>query len=353
MKQSKYIWIFLLITSAFELYSRSIFRKDDITIPSIEVTSSNPEYTKKWNPEYSPKKTYSLKSRFLKLKTLHRTYNPKTLTKQRIPSGEVTTRKTKEKVKTVLLTKQAENLLQEIIEGKKEFTHFKILKDRDFSYSTKSGLIVVKYKDFPFVLKLFIEHPQSFIKPIQKGFEAGCIFMLSGCVRHLSGFTRISNLQNAKKALSKDAQYRYYLDFPQKWFWTPKLNTMLEVKWKDEYNKRYATFKIPSIYGIIADHIECDIKIQKEESHTLRQIAIDVANYLHYTIDPHCDNFMPELNSNKIVLIDTEHFPTMAGFDKTMNANGYIQWYFELTGKFLKRNLFRTKQERIKDQCYL
>lgn len=353
MKQSKYIWIFLLILQSISLHSRSIFRKINITIPTIEVSSSNPSYTKLWSSYFDEKKTYTLQSKFLKFKTLHRTYNPKIFAKQKLPQGEITTRIKKDKIKSSLLTEQAEEVLQEIIHDKKEFKHFKILKDRDFNYTTKSGLIVFKYKEYPFVLKLFIEHPHSFVQPMSKGFEAGCIFTLSGCTRHLSGFTRITNLSNAKKALSKDAQYRYYLDFPQKWFWTPKKNPMLEIKWKDDYNKRYKTFKYPSIYGIIADHIECDVKIQKEESHTLRQIAIDVASFLHYTIDPHFDNFMPELNSNKIVLIDTEHFPTMAGFDKTMNANGYIQWYFELTGKFLKRQFCRTKQERIKDQCYL
>ena len=103
----------------------------------------------------------------------------------------------------------------------------------------------------------------------------------------------------------------------------------------------------------MCDFITVDKELQQQEFYALRQISIDVTKYLHYLIDPHDDNFVPEINSNKIVIIDTEHFPTVAGLDKDMNASGYNQWYLELMRKAAKRLLWRTKQERIQDQCFV
>lgn len=352
MIKSKLIWVFFIFFP-LHLFTRSIFRTPDSTIPSITIQSSIPNYTNSWLPISHQKNSCTLQNKYLKLKTLKKTFDKKHFEKFLIPNKNIKYRREEKSVASSTLQEQAETCLQELCNNKKEFTYFTILKDRDFSYQTKSGLIILKYKEHPFVLKLFIEHPQTFVRPLQKGFEASCLFILSGSLRHLSGFTRIKNLIHAKKALSKDAQYRYSLDFPRKWFWQPTTQPWLEIEWKDTYNQNFETIKIPSIYGIIADFIKPDNKIMKEEVHTLRQISVDVANFLHYTIDPHVDNFMPEHNSNKIVIIDTEHFPTIAGLDTTMNANGYIQWYFELIGKFLNRQFLRTKQARIIDQCYL
>ncbi len=169
-------------------------------------------------------------------------------------------------------------------------------------------------------------------------------------MRHLSGFTRIHNLETARKALAKDPEYRYYLDFPRKWYWIPKTQPYLTIDWHDQHHNHHETIKLPGIYGIVCDYIETDTKIQHQEIHTLRQISIDVGNYLHNIIDSHVDNFVPEKNSNKIVIIDTEHFPTMVGLDKEMSANGYIQWWIELGGKYVKTAFLRTKQKRIQDQ---
>jgi hypothetical protein len=320
--------------------------------------AENPDYTKKWirsskksaAKKSIPSNSYKFQSKYLRLKTLKKPFENSNFKKHMLPSGPIKYRKTDQTVQAEMLKMQNESVLQEILHGKKEFSHFTILKDCDFSYQKLSGLIVLKYKDFPFVLKLFIEHPHTFVEPFNKGFWASGLFVLNGNLRHLSGFTRIHNLECARKALHKDPQYRYYVDFPRKWYWMPESQPYLTIEWHDQHNSHHETIKLPGIYGLVCDFIETDKKIQQQEIHTLRQISIDIGSYLHNILDSNVDNFVPEKDSNKIVIIDTEHFPTMVGLDKGMNANGYIQWYLELAGKYVKTAYLRPKQKRIQDQ---
>ena len=344
------------------LIARSIHRTSNKTIPYITVQASHENYAQFWDNPYSkkkrPKYTYDptqqkinkLQSQYLRLRTLKRPSENSNLKKHTLPTGTIKYRKTQEHIATATLKQENEKLLQEIFNGTTEFTDFTILKDSDFNYSNFSGLLILKYKKYPFVLKLFIEHPHTFVQPFNKGFHASGLFVLNGNLRHLSGLTRIHNLETAKKALQKDAQYRYYLDFPRKWYWIPESQPYLTIDWYDELYDQHEMIQLPGIYGIVCDFIEVDKKIQQQQMHTLRQISIDIGNYLHNILDSNVDNFVPEKNSNKIVIIDTEHFPTMVGLDKEMNANGYIQWWIELAGKYIKTAFLRTKQQRIQDQ---
>lgn len=344
--------VILLIIIPFSsiLVGRSVHRAPNPTIPYITVTASNKDYAEKWAKSNKKQKINKLQNQYLRLKTLKKPFENSNLKKHLLPHGNIKYRKNEQYVASRVLRTQNETVLQEILEGKKEFTHFSILKEGDFNFGNLSGLIILKYKEFPFVLKLFIEHPHTFVEPFNKGFQASGLFVLNGNMRHLSGFTRIHNLEVARKALSKDAQYRYYLDFPRKWYWIPQAQPFLTINWHDPHNHHHETIKLPGIYGVICDFIETDKEIQQQEIHTLRQISIDVGTYLHNIIDSHVDNFVPEKNSNKIVIIDTEHFPTMVGLDKAMSANGYVQWYIELAGKYIKTAFLRPKQKRILDQ---
>ena len=346
----KYLFFFLATALSTLTDGRSVHRVSNPTIPCIRVKSTNQAYTDRW-PKTKKRQICTLQSKFSRLSTLKGPLKRNNFKKRLLPADTITYRSSNKTVQTDAIKEASEKLLEELLSGKTKFESFTILKDRDFNYKTLSGLLVVKFKEHPFVLKLFIEHPHTFVKPMENSFEASCIFVLSGTMRHLSGLTRIQNLENAKKALSKDAQYKYFIDFPRKWYWMPKNNTWLDIEWNDKNSDSSEQIKIPSIYGIVCDYIETDKKLQKQELHTLRQISVDVANYLHYIIDPHVDNFVPEKNSKKVVIIDTEHFPSLAGLSREMNANGYIQWYLELTGKFIKSYLLRSKQTRIKDQC--
>ena len=346
--------LLLAIMPASNLICRSIHRPSNPTIPYITVTATNKEYAEVWRkPVTQPKSIHKFQSKFLSLKILKKPYETSDFKKHLLPYGNLKFRNNQGSVHTNILKEQNELVLKEILQGNKTFTDFAILKDRDFNYKSLSGLIVLKNKKYPFVLKLFIEHPDTFIEPLQKGMEAGWIFILSGNMRHLSGFTRISNLENAKKALSKDPEYRYYIDFPRKWYWRPQSQPLLNIHWHDAHNNHFETIRIPSMYGVICDFIEVDKELQQQELMTLRQISMDVTKYLHYMIDPHDDNLVPEKNSHKIVIIDTEHFRTVAGLDEDMNAQDYNQWYLELMSRTAKRLLCRSKQRRIKDQCFV
>ncbi len=348
--KKRLVILFSIVQFSSILVGRSIHRAPNPTIPYITVTASNQDYVEKWTKSHKKPKINKFQNKFLRLKTLKKPFENSNLKKHTLPSGSIKYRKTDATVHGNTLKEQNEIVLQEILQGEKSFTHFTTLADDDFNYTNNSGFIVLKYKDYPFVLKLFIEHPHTFIDPLNKGFKASCLFVLNGNMRHLSGFTRIHNLEAARKALSKDPEYRYYLDFPRKWYWIPEAQPYLTIDWHDQHHHHYETIKLPGIYGIVCDYIETDKKIQQQEMHTLRQISVDVGNYLHNIIDSHVDNFVPEKNSNKIVIIDTEHFPTMVGLDKEMSANGYIQWHLELTGKYLKTAYLRPKQKRIQDQ---
>jgi hypothetical protein len=343
--------LFLTIQISSILIGRSVHRSPNPTIPYITVSASNENYAELLMKSRKKRKLNKLQNQFLRLKTLKKPFENSNFKKYTLPHGYIKFRKNNETVHANTLKEKNETVLEEILRGEKNFTNFRVLADENFNYTNSSGCIILKYKDFPFVLKLFIEHPYTFVDPFSKGFKASGLFILNGNMRHLSGFTRIHNLEAAKKALSKDPEYRYYLDFPRKWYWIPQSQPYLTIHWHDNYNNNNETIKLPGIYGIVCDYIEADKKIQKQEIHTLRQISIDVGNYLHNIIDSHVDNFVPEKNSNKIVIIDTEHFPTMVGIDKAMNANGYVQWYIELGGKYIKTVLFRSKKQRINDQC--
>lgn len=362
--KKRLLFLLAIMQCSSILMGRSVHRTPNPTIPYITVTASNQDYAeisvkvrskknKKLKKQISSEKikTNKIQNKYLRLKTLKKPFENSNFKKHMLPNGYIKFRKTDASVHSDTLKEQNETLLQEILDGEKTFTHFTILKDCDFNYPSLSGLIILKYKDFPFVLKLFIEHPHTFVEPFNKGFHASGLFVLNGNMRHLSGFTRIHNLEAAKKALSKDPEYRYYLDFPRKWYWIPDSQPYLTIDWHDQHHHHHETIKLPGIYGIVCDFIEADKKIQQQEIHTLRQISIDVGNYLHNILDSHVDNFVPEKNSNKIVIIDTEHFPTMVGLDKEMSSNGYIQWYIELGCKYIKTAFLRTKRERIKDQC--
>ncbi|AXK60137.1 hypothetical protein [Candidatus Chromulinivorax destructor] len=349
-----FIFLIIITTLHLQIFARSVHRPSNPTIPYITVTASNKEYAEIWKkPTTKPKPFHKFQNKFLRLKILKKPLETSGFKKHLLPYGNLKFRTSEQTVHTNILKNQNELVLKEILQGKRTFTDFTILKDRDFNYKNLSGLIVLKNKKYPFVFKLFIEHPETIVEPLQKGMEAGWIFILSGTMRHLSGFTRISNLENAKKALSKDPEYRYYIDFPRKWYWQPLSKPLLHIDWHDPYNNHFETIKIPSVYGIICDFIEVDKELQQRELSTLRQISMDVTKYLHYMIDPHDDNLVPEKNSHKIVIIDTEHFRTVAGLEQDMHAHDYNQWYFELITRTAKRWLCRSKKKRIQDQCFV
>jgi hypothetical protein len=55
---------------------------------------------------------------------------------------------------------------------------------------------------------------------------------------------------------------------------------------------------------------------------------------------------MIEKNSGKIIIVDTEHFPSFVGLKEEITFNNYTEWYLYLAGKCFKNEFLLTKKER-------
>lgn len=351
------IWtIFCIILMAFthQITPRNPRRIPNIATPTIEIKSSDPEVAQSWlsiktkNKDRS-NKIYQLSNQFLRIKPLKEGFDQNYFNKNYIPQDEfIQYRNSHKLVHSKILQQLAEEVLEEIKVGQKTFTNFKILKCKDFNFKSLSGLLVLKYNDYPFVLKLSIEHPHTMIQPYSKSFESMCIFFLGGNIRHLSNFTRIANLENIKRILSFNPYYIKTIDFPRKWYWKPTRNYDLDITWKDSVHRKEEKIKIPSTYAVISDFVEIDESYSQQE---LNKVAMKVAIDTAFSIDPHAGNFVMDKHSKKIMMIDTENFSVMVGLDSTLNAKKYIGWYIEMASNGLRAYCGRNKADRIK-HCY-
>ena len=81
-------------------------------------------------------------------------------------------------------------------------------------------------------------------------------------------------------------------------------------------------------------------------------MSLKFAHYIGDRLDAHVDNLVVEKNTGKIVLIDTEHFPTMIGLKEPMNYNTYGSWFLQLSGKCFRANFMRSKKIRRNMQLH-
>ncbi|MBI2345108.1 hypothetical protein HYV10_03485 [Candidatus Dependentiae bacterium] len=342
---SKKIFInFLVLFSAKIIESRNLRRTPNPYVPEITVSASNNAIHKEWilNPQGTTTKKYRLKSSFLRLRPIKQGFNETVFKQHYMPEESITCRTGNGIVEGSTLSKIANELIEEIKAGKKDFTSFKVLKDSGFNYKTLSGLIVLKYKNYPFVIKVSIEHPHTMIDPFSKSYEATGIFLMGGNLRHLSNFTRITNLEHIKQLLCYNPFYLYNVDFPRKWYWKPENGYNLEINWRCGNQKE--KILLPSIYAVISDFI---ITEENQPTHELNRLSMKVATDVGFLIDPHAGNILIEKGSRKYVLLDTEDFRLMTGLDTPMNAKKYIGWYIELVTRAIKNCLFKDKQERM------
>lgn len=352
-KVTRYITL-LLISIITKIDSRSIRRPQDLTIPVITVYPSDQAIAETWfsrktNENTRFKTKHVFKSPYLRINPIKQAFDQDFFKEHYLPENEVLHfRNASGKINTDTLDRLAQSLVAEIKAGQTVFTNFKILKDRDFNYNKLSGLLVVKYNDYPFVLKIAIEHPHTMIDPYSKSAEATFIFIFGGNIRHLSNFTRISNLENIKKILMFNPYYLDNIDFPRKWYWQPKNNYNLEIIWHASPYKSEEKFSIPSIYAVISDYIDIDPTYPQQE---LNKIAMKISTDTEFLIDPHAGNTVVEKGSTKYTMLDTENFRIMTGLDHTMSSTKYFSWYLELATSCLKTYAGRSKKERIK-HCF-
>ncbi len=336
-----YRWIFLIITvcvlsnTCLNL-ARSPFRTPDPLTPMIKV---------KWahqNKEYTLRHSHLEEYPFFKL------YDPEFLKKHAIPLKEkISYRHDPDRsVSGKKLVSLIKKVIQEIKQQKKEFTHFTVLQDKDFNSRESHGLIVLKFKQHPFVVKLFLETPKSFVQPFDKGFDPIFFFFMAGGVtRHLSGFTRIKNLQLVKQKIESDPYWSSKITLPRKWFWAPPRNNTMEIVGTNLGEQGTQHINIPGVYCVIADEIKSERTFSLSNSEE-RTTALTLCNYLGQLIDAHISNFMLEKDTGKIAIVDTEHFPTIVGLKGPINFTSYFHWYTTLMQQCVEQMYCRTKKDR-------
>lgn len=362
-KTSSIFFLIAVFKAVFLQATRSVHRPKENWMPRIEVNMRQSTRTSK-NSLYASHMEASVLKKFdwdfLKTKLL-----PPAMISHRNHPEEYTSGK--------VLDDEINNLLDEIKDKKKEYRDFVVLKKLDFNRKWGVGLIVFKFKKYPFVLKLFIEKPETFVNPCSKGFQPYFFFFMGGGInRHLMGFTRIKNLEIIREAIKNDPRWSQIIDTPRKWFWLPREPEWLNVTAYNLNGVQEQSIEIPAVYAIVADWIKStrNLSLRSKKSRTL---GIKLSRIVGNRIDPHMGNFILEDLSDlffeksenssqdklpdyedfdidqyreKIVLIDTEHFPSLVGLKKPLEFDGYLSWYLQLMGKFAQEKFFRTKSYR-------
>lgn len=314
---------------------RSIHRKEDPHMPTIRVS---------WQGD---SKQSILKDYHLDEYPFFKLFDNDYFNEHMLPNTPISFRYEPEKnITKKILTAQIDNFIMEINAGKKKFTDFDILQDKDFNKRKKYGLIIAKFKQYPFVAKVFIETPQSFANPFNKGMEPVFFFFMgNGINRHLSGFTRLKNRDLVQSRIKESPHWASLVDIPRKWFWMPSSSKWMEVTGHQFNGKDEQKILIPGTYIIIADAIKEGRQLSLLNTQDA-QLALSLCNYLDLCIDPHLKNFMIELDTQKLVIVDTEHFPSFVGLNEKVTFSNYFSWYGYLAGKCAYNAFGQTKKER-------
>jgi len=329
--------IVFFIFNFFSLQARSPRRIRDPYIPSI---------TCRWVDSCQ---TYTLTNEHLDWYPFFKLFNKDFFQDHLLPEGTVAFRYEKTKsVDTQVLKEQIDVLCAEIKQKKRKYTYFTVLQAKDFNRRKGNGLLIVKFKEYPFVVKMFIERPETFVSPYHKGFEPIFFFYLGGGMnRHLAGFTRIKNLELIKERVAQSSFWQQRVDFPRKWYWLPCDVPWIEIVGKNMMGAGTTSItQIPGTYCIVADVIEAKHTMSILDPAEDKGTILNLCNYLNLWIDPHLNNFMIEKYTGKLVLLDTEHFASNVGFKEPLEFHSYLSWYLHLAGKFMQNTFGQNKRVR-------
>lgn len=312
---------------------------------SIYRPTALPQLTTRW---LDGDTQYHLQHNNLEAPSIFDQYNEEELQKYLLPDDPITARYNTTPVEGKILKQLLEDIVAELHSSTKyQFRNknFTVLKRRDYNPKTHSGLIVLKFKNYPFVAKIFMETPQSFVAPFSKGFEPCCFFVMSGGTsRYLLGFSRVKNRERIQEQIDADPAWSTKISTPRKWFWRPQNTRWFEVKSKN-LGPTERTTVLPSVYAIICDTIDAD-PFQMTNSED-RKTGIELSHLFGTRIDSHIDNFLIERSTGNFVIIDTEHFATQVGLRQPMDFDGYFSWYWQLSKKCIGNCFFRMKKERL------
>ncbi len=384
----KNIIFFIFVISINYVEARSVHRPRDPSMPEIRTRwateTENKTHTIYFNTidftQDSCEEFFWLRDSHLEEGPLFHTFDYQFFKDHLLPKEPISYRL--EPATTIdgdLLSSLAEGVVADLQHSRLSrdtFDHFNVLKQSDFNPLTCSGCIVFEYKDYPFVLKLFFETPPTFVDPYSKGFQQGCIFIIgAGINRHLLGFTRVRNLKSIEAKIARECPDIVGKP-PRKWFWLPQNSRWFVLEGINIGCKKKQAILLPSIYGIITDKITGKPLNLLDRGN--RKLGRHLYEFFDCRIDPHITNYVIEKpitqkkkykkkrrtrrrekkrllreleKGNKIVPIDTEHFPSMAGLGEPMHFDNYFTWYCKMTGKYTCDKFLRTKKQRRMIQC--
>jgi hypothetical protein len=279
--------------------------------------------------------SHYLQSPFLDGYPFFEIFNKKYFEDHLLPKGQIKFRYDPSKsVESSELSAVIETLIKEVGERRSSYSHFTILRGSNFNRRRQSGLLIVKCKEYPFVVKLFMESPDMFVKPYGKGlYPIFFYFMGGGVNRHLSGFTRIKNAETFKNLFAHNPYWKNKVDMPRKWFWVPEDPRWITIAGGNIGKYKQISIDIPGVYCIVADAIDIERVMTLTNSEDCIE-SMALCNTAKFIVDPHIDNFAIERKTKKIVIVDTENFPTMVGFKKEIgHYTSQVAWYIDLSNK--------------------
>lgn len=319
----------IILLNLISIFSRSVHRPVHPNDPVLTVRNSKTG------------ETYKMIDSRLQEYAFFNCYNKKHLEKNLLPDKVNYRYKPDESINGEVLNKKIENFLCELLSKKKKFQDFEILKCTDFNRKKKSGFIVVRFKDYPFVLKLSIETPKTITDFSLRGVQERAIFCMASSMRHLAGLTRVRTVEKIKENIDPTNPWYNKLSLPRKWYWLPKNPEYLLITANNLAGKQESYTKIPAIYGVICDEIKLSKK--RPPAHE----CLDFCRKLDFILDPHTINFNYDDITGEITIIDTEYFPILMGArEKYHQAQNYVSWYLGLAGEFIVNKFCMLKSHR-------
>jgi hypothetical protein len=244
---------------------------------------------------------------------LFEVYDPDYLEQHRLPKGPISFRYHPEQsVLAEDLQKEVEIIVAQVTDKSFPLKNLCKLKDAEFNESLREGFLIIKMEKYPFVVKLFITSPKSFVHPMKITMMSALYFLVLKLNRHLFGLTRIRNRNLVMKKLQENSFWKSRVDAPRKWFWVAENSQSIVIATHFAQHPD-RVIEIPSIYAIIEDAIDFSshLSLWKERD---RKLSLHLCNFLHHQVDSHPNSFVYEKETNKVVILDTEELPVVIKF---------------------------------------
>jgi len=217
------------------------------------------------------------------------------------------------------------HLRNELEEGAAELNDFTVLKDLEWDWQQQRGLLILKHKNMPYVIKFFQETPYGCLRHWGKGHKdygvtAAFFFMMSGGItRHLSGFTRIYNRRFIKDKI-RTSKWKNTLVLPQLYYWVPEEVSQIKLMGHNIGGISKQDVTVPATYAIIANYVEGESL--SWFSRKDRNEVLELTNLSESHVDPGLANFKRD-KSGKLAILDLEDYRTMFGFKDDLQVKNY------------------------------